>query len=150
MDGLACYGSNASANPGGEHGSNGGTSDLGGICTETGPYSEGAFSVSAADAPGPLRTEDRRESNELRPHAQRRFTSECKHKRVLGLRGLIRAPGPANLLRVAHDKAGTGSLFWALFLASSADYTTVTVFLRTPIHKAAAALDGGTYFYFYF
>ena len=114
---------------------------------ETGGDPEGTFAVPAADAPGPVREEDRREEDELRPHVQRWCTSERQRSRAYNLREQVGTLNPMDPLRVAHDQAGTGSLFGTLpkehTSASSVLSTTVAVFLGIPIPKVVAALDGG-------
>ena len=103
--------------------------------------------MPAADAPGPVREEELREEDELRPHVQRWCTSERQRSRAYNLREQVGTLNPMDPLRVAHDQAGTGSLFGTLpkehTSASSVLSTTVAVFLGIPIPKVVAALDGG-------
>ena len=74
----------------------------------------GAFAVSAADAPGLMRAENRREDDEFRQHVHRRCAFERQPKRAPDLQGRARDPGPTGPLRVAHDQAGTGPFFGKL------------------------------------
>ena len=70
--------------------------------------------MPAADAPGPVREEELREEDELRPHVQRWCTSERQRSRAYNLREQVGTLNPMDPLRVAHDQAGTGSLFGTL------------------------------------
>ena len=63
--------------------------------TETGGDPEGTFAVPAADAPGPVRGEDRREDDDLRPHVQRWCYFERQRSRAYALRERVRVRPPA-------------------------------------------------------